>query len=71
MSTEPTSTEPATADARPVTDPSAPATKNAESACTYSVLLPTYNEVENLPIVVFLLVEEFEKQFGCIHFFIP
>ncbi|KGG52205.1 hypothetical protein DI09_1p550 [Mitosporidium daphniae] len=32
MSTEPTSTEPATADARPVTDPSAPATKNAESA---------------------------------------
>eukprot|EP00741_Cyanophora_paradoxa_P023152 tig00021571_g22362.t1 len=27
----------------------------------YSVLLPTYNERENIPIIVWLLVEQFEK----------
>ncbi|CAM9654037.1 unnamed protein product [Phaeothamnion confervicola] len=27
----------------------------------YSVILPTYNERENLPLIVFLLVETFEK----------
>merc|ERR1739848_322716 len=30
----------------------------------YSVLLPTYNERENLPIMVFLLNEAFTKE-GC------
>ena len=27
----------------------------------YSVLLPTYNEIDNLPIIVYLLVREFKK----------
>ena len=29
----------------------------------YSVLLPTYNERENLPLIVWLLVREFTKAF--------
>lgn len=28
----------------------------------YSVLLPTYNERENIPLIVWLLVETFEEQ---------
>ncbi len=28
----------------------------------YSVLLPTYNERENIALIVFLLVETFEKK---------
>jgi len=27
----------------------------------YTILLPTYNEKENLPLIVWLLVEEFKK----------
>jgi dolichol-phosphate mannosyltransferase len=29
----------------------------------YSVLLPTYNEKENLPVIIYLLVDAFEKSF--------
>lgn len=32
------------------------------AACKYSVLLPTYNERDNIPLIVWLLVETFEKQ---------
>jgi hypothetical protein len=28
----------------------------------YSILLPTFNERENLPIIVWLIVQEFEKR---------
>ena len=28
----------------------------------YSVILPTYNERDNLPIIIYLLLEEAEKQ---------
>lgn len=28
----------------------------------YSVLLPTYNERDNLPIIVWLIVKEFERK---------
>ena len=28
----------------------------------YSILLPTYNEVENLPIIVYLIVEHLNKR---------
>jgi glycosyltransferase involved in cell wall biosynthesis len=28
----------------------------------YSVILPTYNERDNLPIIIYLLFEEAEKQ---------
>lgn len=28
----------------------------------YSVLLPTYNERENLPLIVWLLVKSFEQR---------
>jgi dolichol-phosphate mannosyltransferase len=28
----------------------------------YSVLLPTYNERENLPIIIWLLVKSFEEK---------
>jgi dolichol-phosphate mannosyltransferase len=28
----------------------------------YSVLLPTYNERENIPIIIWLLVETFERK---------
>lgn len=28
----------------------------------YSVILPTYNERENLPLIIMLLVETFEKK---------
>jgi len=30
----------------------------------YSVILPTYNERDNLPIIIFLLFEEAEKQYA-------
>jgi hypothetical protein len=30
----------------------------------YSVLLPTYNERENLPYIIWLLVQAFEKRFA-------
>lgn len=30
----------------------------------YSILLPTYNEVENLPIIVWLIVKYMEKRWG-------
>jgi glycosyltransferase involved in cell wall biosynthesis len=32
------------------------------AANKYSVIMPTYNEKENLPIMVFLLLEQAEKQ---------
>lgn len=41
------------------------ATRSAAKAAAprkYSVLLPTYNERENLPLIVWLLVDTFEKQ---------
>jgi len=34
----------------------------AKGTLKYSVLLPTYNEKENISIIIFLLVEMFEKQ---------
>lgn len=34
----------------------------ATSSRKYSVLLPTYNERENLPLVVWLLVKSFEER---------
>lgn len=34
----------------------------ATVARKYSVLLPTYNERENLPLVVWLLVKSFEER---------
>ena len=34
------------------------------SGCKYSVLLPTYNERHNLPIMVYLLAEAFENALG-------
>lgn len=30
----------------------------------YSVLLPTYNEADNLPIIVWLLVQSFSDRYG-------
>lgn len=36
--------------------------KKASRTPKYSVLLPTFNERENLPLIVWLLVETFEKQ---------
>ena len=41
------------------------ATRSAAKAARphkYSVLLPTYCERENLPLIVWLLVDTFEKQ---------
>ena len=35
----------------------------AEPDAKYSVLLPTYNERENIPLIIYLLVETFEKQY--------
>lgn len=35
----------------------------AESDSKYSVLLPTYNERENIPLIIYLLVDTFEKQY--------
>lgn len=29
----------------------------------YSILLPTYNEKENLPLIVWLIIESFNKRF--------
>lgn len=28
----------------------------------YSIIMPTYNEAENLPLMVFLLMEQAEKK---------
>jgi glycosyltransferase involved in cell wall biosynthesis len=28
----------------------------------YSVIMPTYNELENLPVMTFLLLEQADKQ---------
>lgn len=39
-----------------------PTTRKQARAPKYSVLLPTYNERENIALIVFLLVETFEKQ---------
>lgn len=41
-------------------DPAAPA-RPASRGPQYSVLLPTYNERENLPYIVFLIVEAFQS----------
>lgn len=30
----------------------------------YSILLPTYNERENLPIIIYLIVKALESRFG-------
>ncbi len=30
---------------------------------TYSILLPTYNERENLPIIVWLIIKYMDKRF--------
>ena len=38
--------------------------KEGDSHNKYSVLLPTYEERENLPLVVWLLVKYFEKRFS-------
>jgi dolichol-phosphate mannosyltransferase len=32
-----------------------------KNGCKYSVLLPTYNEVENIAIIVWLLIRAFEE----------
>ena len=37
--------------------------EEADKENKYSVLLPTYEERENLPLVVWLLVKYFEKGF--------
>ena len=29
----------------------------------YSILLPTYNEKDNLPIIIWLIVQQMEKRF--------
>ena len=44
------------------TDAQSTVDRKIKSKTLYSVLLPTYNEVENLPIITFLLIETFEKQ---------
>ena len=36
----------------------------------YSVLLPTYEEAENLPLIVWLLIETFEAKFAFLSVFI-
>ena len=38
------------------------------SSNKYSVLLPTYEEAENLPLIVWLLIETFEAKFGGLPF---
>jgi hypothetical protein len=35
--------------------------KGKEEADKYSVLLPTYNERQNLPLIIWLLVKYFDK----------
>ena len=37
------------------------------SSDKFSVLLPTYNERQNLPLIVFHLVEMFEKEYACLY----
>ena len=37
-------------------------TATATNKHKYSVLLPTYNERQNLPIIVWMLVKVFEEQ---------
>ena len=37
--------------------------KRAQSGDKYSVLLPTYEERENLPLIVWLLVKHFEERY--------
>lgn len=32
----------------------------------YSVILPTYNERKNLPVIVWLLARVFEEQYVCV-----
>lgn len=34
----------------------------AANKTKYSVIMPTYNERENLPIMIFLLLEQADKQ---------
>jgi dolichol-phosphate mannosyltransferase len=29
----------------------------------YTILLPTYNEKQNLPLIIWLIVQEFEKRY--------
>ena len=36
--------------------------RTRQAAPKYSVLLPTYNERDNIALIVWLLVETFEKQ---------
>lgn len=35
---------------------------NSDGNDKYTVLLPTYNERENLPLIIWLLVKHFEKR---------
>ena len=37
-------------------------TRSKAGGSKYSVLLPTYNERDNIALIVWLLVETFEKQ---------
>jgi hypothetical protein len=43
----------------------APASNSGGAVNKYSVLLPTYNERQNLPIMIDLLVDAFEKKSVC------
>lgn len=36
--------------------------KTAKSSHKYSVLLPTYNERQNLPIIIWMLIKVFEEK---------
>lgn len=38
------------------------AVKRVYTTSKYSVLLPTYNERQNIPIIIYLLIETFELQ---------
>ena len=40
----------------------AAAPSSSSKPAKFSVLLPTYNERENIPLIVYLLVETFEKK---------
>jgi hypothetical protein len=37
--------------------------KNGHNSVSYSVLLPTYNEHENLPLMVYMLDDVFTKKY--------
>ena len=39
-----------------------PVSGRDEAKDKYTVLLPTYNERENLPLIIWLLVKHFEKR---------